>query len=42
MLDIMYEIPGLQNAKEVVINEEVVVSGGQPIIVYDKEEELSA
>jgi len=42
MLDIMYEIPGLQNAKEVVINEEVVASGGQPIVVYDKEEELTA
>ena len=28
LLDIMYEIPGLQNAKEVVINEEVVASGG--------------
>lgn len=43
MLDIMYDVPSLQNAQEVVINEEVINSGGAPIIVYDKEEEeLSA
>ena len=41
MLDIMYDVPSLQDAQEVVINEEVINSGGAPIIVYDKEEEMS-
>ena len=42
MLDIMYDVPSLENVKEVVINEEVITSGGRPMIVYDKEEAASA
>jgi ATP-dependent Clp protease ATP-binding subunit ClpX len=41
MLDIMYEIPSKTNIKEVVINEEVVTKNDQPLIVYEKEAEVS-
>jgi ATP-dependent Clp protease ATP-binding subunit ClpX len=41
MLDIMYEVPSKANIKEVVINEEVVVKGDSPLIVYEKEAEVS-
>jgi ATP-dependent Clp protease ATP-binding subunit ClpX len=34
MLEIMYELPSQDNIKEVVISEEVINSGEQPIIVY--------
>ena len=37
MLDTMYEIPSRQGLKEVVINEEVILRGEQPLIVYAKE-----
>ena len=35
MLDIMYEIPSQTMVKEVVINEEVIISREKPIIVYE-------
>jgi len=41
MLDIMYEVPSKANIKEVVVNEEVVVKGDTPLIVYEKEAEVS-
>jgi ATP-dependent Clp protease ATP-binding subunit ClpX len=41
MLDIMYEIPSRGGIKEVVINEETVLKGEQPLIVYTKEAELA-
>jgi ATP-dependent Clp protease ATP-binding subunit ClpX len=34
MLDIMYEIPSLENVKECVISEEVVLSKEEPILLY--------
>jgi len=37
MLDIMYEIPSKSGIKEVVVNEEVIVNGEAPLIVYHKE-----
>jgi ATP-dependent Clp protease ATP-binding subunit ClpX len=37
MLDIMYEIPSQPNIKEVVVNEDVVLKGEKPLIVYSKE-----
>lgn len=37
MLDLMYEIPSQDNVAEVVINEDVIVDGGEPIIVYSKQ-----
>jgi len=38
MLDIMYEVPSQADIREVVVNEEVIVSGETPLIVYEKEE----
>jgi len=39
MLDLMYEIPSQENVAEVVINEDVIVGDGEPIIVYSKQAE---
>ena len=38
MLDIMYEIPSRDDVSEVVINEEVVRHGAEPMMVYDRAE----
>ena len=38
MLDIMYDIPSQSGIKEVVVNEEVITKGENPLIVYEKEE----
>ena len=35
MLEVMYDIPSQDRVKEVVINEEVILQGTQPIIVYE-------
>ncbi len=42
MLDIMYEIPSEDTVKEVVITEELIVNGAQPIMVYKTPEEIEA
>jgi ATP-dependent Clp protease ATP-binding subunit ClpX len=39
MLDIMYDMPGDDNLKEVVMTEEAVVGIGEPIKVYLSDEE---
>ena len=39
MLDIMYEMPGQDDLKEIVITEEVIVNKAEPISVYRSEEE---
>ena len=36
MLDIMYELPGLDNVRECIITEEVVLKREKPILVYEK------
>ncbi len=36
MLDVMYDLPGQQNVREVVFSEEVVNSGQPPILLYEK------
>ncbi len=36
MLDIMYELPNLQNARECVITKEVVEEGESPVVMYEK------
>jgi len=41
MLDIMYDVPSKSGIKEVVINEDVISRGEQPLIVYHKEAELA-
>jgi ATP-dependent Clp protease ATP-binding subunit ClpX len=39
MLDIMYDVPSKSGIKEVVINEDVIRRGDQPLIVYENEKE---
>jgi ATP-dependent Clp protease ATP-binding subunit ClpX len=34
LLDTMFELPGMENVSEVVVNEEAVASGGKPLIIY--------
>ena len=41
MLDVMYEVPSRNGIKEVVINEDVILKGEKPLIVYEKEAELA-
>ncbi|TLN25946.1 ATP-dependent Clp protease ATP-binding subunit ClpX, partial [bacterium] len=36
MLDLMYDIPSQSNAREVIINEDVILSGQSPIILYEE------
>lgn len=35
MLDVMYDIPSQDRVQEVVINEDVIFNGSQPIIIYE-------
>lgn len=42
MLDIMFDIPGKTNVKEVVIDETVIENGSAPKLVYKTEEEMRA
>ncbi len=42
MLDIMYEIPSMNAVKECVINEEVIVSGEEPILLLEQSQEVAA
>jgi ATP-dependent Clp protease ATP-binding subunit ClpX len=39
MLDTMYDIPSKSGIKEVVVNEDVIRRGDQPLIVYENEKE---
>lgn len=39
MLDIMYDVPANEEIKEVVINEDVILNKGDPVIVFEKEAE---
>lgn len=36
MLDVMYDVPAAANAREVVINEEVIGGKGKPLVIYDE------
>ncbi len=38
MLDVMYEIPSRDDISEVVVNEEAILHGAEPMIVYDRAE----
>jgi ATP-dependent Clp protease ATP-binding subunit ClpX len=42
MLDIMYEIPSMNAVKECVINEEVILSGEEPILLLEQSKEVAA
>ncbi len=35
MLDVMYDIPSQDRVKEVVLNEDVIIKGSKPIVLYD-------
>jgi ATP-dependent Clp protease ATP-binding subunit ClpX len=39
MLDIMYDVPSRRNVQEIVISEEVIEKGEQPLVVLRKEQE---
>ena len=39
MLEVMYEVPSVDNVREVVLNEECIFSGDRPVLVYEGEEE---
>ncbi len=39
MLDIMYDVPSKSGIKEIVVNEDVIRRGEQPLIVYENEKE---
>ena len=36
MLDIMYEIPSIENVKECVIGEDVILKKEDPILLYEQ------
>jgi ATP-dependent Clp protease ATP-binding subunit ClpX len=38
MLDIMYEIPSREDVAEVVISDDVILHGAEPMVVYDRAE----
>ncbi len=37
MLDLMYELPTMENVKECVITEEMIAGSGEPILLYERE-----
>ena len=41
MLDIMYNIPSLADVKECIINEEVINSGAEPILIREEKKETA-
>lgn len=42
MLDVMFDIPGMTNVKEVVIDDKTIREGNQPMMVYYTDEEMKA
>jgi ATP-dependent Clp protease ATP-binding subunit ClpX len=42
MLDLMYDVPSIPNLKECIVNEEVILKNGKPILVKQTEEEQAA
>ncbi len=43
LLDTMFELPGMENVQEVVVNEEAVTSDAQPLMIYvDQQEPATA
>lgn len=36
LINIMYEIPSIDNVKECVVNEEVVLNDEDPILLYEQ------
>jgi len=42
LLDTMFDLPGLENIEEVVVNEEAVTSGANPLLIYTDSKAQSA
>jgi len=42
LLNSMFELPGLDNVDEVVVNDEVVNSSAEPLMIYAEESKESA
>ena len=42
LLDTMFDLPGLENVEEVVVNEDAVIGDGEPLIVYAETAEETA
>ena len=42
LLDTMFDLPGLENIEEVVVNEEAVASGAHPLLIYTNAKAQSA
>ncbi|GAB4258948.1 MAG: ATP-dependent Clp protease ATP-binding subunit ClpX [Pararhodobacter sp.] len=42
LLDTMFELPGIENVEEVVVNEEAVTSGARPLLIYTDAKTQSA
>ena len=42
LLDTMFDLPGLENIEEVVVNEEAVASGAHPLLIYTDAKAQSA
>ena len=43
MLDIMYDLPSIENVQECIVNEEVITEGEYPVILYkDDQKEIEA
>lgn len=40
MLDVMYDVPSIENIQEVVITEEVITNGDYPVILYKEEKSV--
>ena len=42
MLDVMFEVPGMKNVKEVIVDADVIRESAQPKMVYFSDEEMKA
>ena len=42
MLDLMYEIPSATNVREVVITQDVIDGKGQPVLMYDADQDIKS
>jgi ATP-dependent Clp protease ATP-binding subunit ClpX len=42
LIDIMYDIPSIENLKECVVGEEVVLNGEDPILLYEQSKKKKA
>jgi len=41
LLDIMYELPGMESISKVVIEENVIESGAQPLLIYEDQPKVA-